>query len=231
MKISKLLLATLLISFAFVSCSKDDEVKNQAPNNFNLLEVANGSQNVEVTPTFSWSAPTSPNGIPVTYDLYVGTSNPPTTKVGSNLNNTINDLSDDLEFSTVYNWKVVAKNDQDSTVSEIFSFKTRAQTNQELLLGKWFIESIHSEPALTVCRKNGFYLFSNDSNFVVKVYRADSNGVCQGTSSASSIYQLIGNNKIEISNGTNTQVWKIQSLNQTELELLHGNIVYTFKKE
>src|SRR5690606_42035612 len=71
-----------IIAFASIvlfSCSSDDTqtvVKNQAPNSFNLLEVADGALDVDLQPRLTWESATDPDGDPVSYDFYIGTENP-----------------------------------------------------------------------------------------------------------------------------------------------------------
>ncbi|MGC1630762.1 MAG: lipocalin family protein [Gelidibacter sp.] len=71
------------------SCSSDeDNVKNQAPNAFNLIEVADGTTNSALNPEFSWNAAIDPDGDTVSYELYLDTANPLTTLIAGKLSET-----------------------------------------------------------------------------------------------------------------------------------------------
>ncbi|SNR53418.1 hypothetical protein SAMN06265371_104374 [Lutibacter agarilyticus] len=73
--------------------------------------------------TLSWTASDVDTGDTLTYDVYFGTTNPPTTKEGSNI--TANSLSVNLSGTTTYYWKVVVKDDKGGqTIGQIWDFKT-----------------------------------------------------------------------------------------------------------
>lgn len=56
------------------------------------------------------------------YDVYFGTANPPTTKIGSSLMST-QCSPGPLNYSTTYYWRVVAHNQFDSTQGPVWSFR------------------------------------------------------------------------------------------------------------
>lgn len=81
-----------------------------APGSFALLTPSSGAANQPVSGTLSWQ----PSSGATSYDLYLGTANPPTAKVGSDLAGTAFNYSG-LANNTLYYWKVVAKNPGGST--------------------------------------------------------------------------------------------------------------------
>jgi hypothetical protein len=240
MKISqikfKTLILLLLVNFAFTSCSKDDgeipEPENQAPSNFNLINVADGATNVDLEPAFSWNAAIDPDGDAVSYDLYLGTSNPPTTLAGSNLNTTTYTPQDNLDFEASYYWKVVAKDgNQNKTETGVASFTIRDMTTEEAIVSKWFLESQEGQPAFTECKKNTFFHFKEGLVLQVLNYGKDGNGNCTETDDSTYSYKFIRSNHIEISDSSETVIWRIQSLTKTELVLDANGSTVTFKKE
>jgi hypothetical protein len=59
----------------------------------------------------------------LTYDVYVGTSNPPTAKLGDNIS--ANSLTVSVNASTNYYWKVVVKDNKGGqTIGQIWNFVT-----------------------------------------------------------------------------------------------------------
>ena len=85
----------------------------------------NGKIGVLLNPTLSW-ADSDPDGDPITYDVYFGTSsNPPLVKSG------INSKSyrvSNLANSKIYHWKIVAKDDHGHvTVGPVWNFTTISQ--------------------------------------------------------------------------------------------------------
>ena len=110
------------------SCGSDDDVitpVNRPPNSFSLLTVANGATDVGLKPTLTWSVATDPDDDPVTYDLVLDTNTNPNTLIASNLSETEFTFSVSIQFSEVFYWKVIAKdNNGNSTESSVFSFTT-----------------------------------------------------------------------------------------------------------
>ena len=156
----KTLFILFLVGFAFASCSKDDgdtpdpEPKNQAPNSFDLMEVADGA---DLQPQLSWEAAKDPDGDDVAYQVYLDSQNPPENPIASNLEINSFNVEDTLHPETTYYWKVIAKDvNGNSTESDITSFTTREMTTGEALVGKWFFENIEDEPDLSVCNKRSF---------------------------------------------------------------------------
>lgn len=87
--------------------------------------LVNPSLNVviqEATAELEWTASDVDND-PLTFDVYFGTSSPPTTKIGENQNTTT--LNVDLNASTNYYWKVVVKDGKGGqTIGQVWNFLT-----------------------------------------------------------------------------------------------------------
>lgn len=91
------------------------------PGSFSLLTPSNGALNQYIAGTLTWQS--SANA--ASYDVYLGTTNPPTTIVSANQVGTSYDYSG-LSNSTTYYWKIVAKNAYGTTdaTSSPWSFNT-----------------------------------------------------------------------------------------------------------
>jgi len=77
----------------------------------------------EATITFEWTASDVDTNDTLTFDIYVDTVNPPTSKVSENQTETI--LSVDLTASQSYYWKVVVKDNKGgTTIGQVWNFKT-----------------------------------------------------------------------------------------------------------
>ncbi len=87
----------------------------------NLLPVT-GTINSVLNPTLSWNATATTTG----YDVYLGTTNPPTTIVSSNQSGT-SYVAGLLAGGTLYYWKVMSRNGDYTTTSNVSSFTTLNQ--------------------------------------------------------------------------------------------------------
>jgi hypothetical protein len=83
-----------------------------SPSAFSMTSPANGATDQPVSGTLTWATSANATG----YDVYLGSTNPPTTKISSNQVDTTYSYTD-LSHSEVYYWNVVAKNDVDSVVA------------------------------------------------------------------------------------------------------------------
>ncbi|QLG45932.1 Kelch repeat-containing protein [Costertonia aggregata] len=149
--ISKISLSIIIsIPFFIASCGKDDEdnttaVENQPPNAFELVEVINGANEVDLFPSFQWNTASDPENDEVTYSLFLDTDEQPSTLIAENLSSTNFTLSDRLFVLTDYYWKVIAKDSQgNQTESETFHFRTRnlnfpenALVDEASFLARW----------------------------------------------------------------------------------------------
>jgi len=80
----------------------------------------------------SWDCE-DPNGDPLTFDVYFGTSSPPPI-IAKNHSGTTYDLPENLNYSTKYYWKIVAWDDEGlSTAGSIWTFTTRSNETRFLL--------------------------------------------------------------------------------------------------
>jgi len=82
----------------------------------------NGATNQPTSITLSWEC-TDPDGDPLTYDLYLGTSNNPPV-AAQNLTSS-NYIVNNLNPGSIYYWRIVAKDNQEASVfGNLWSFST-----------------------------------------------------------------------------------------------------------
>jgi len=134
MKNTMLLSGILLLGLVF-GCKKNDDngsvevevaLQNGPPLSFDLIAIADGATEVNLTPTLSWESAKNPKGSAVTYDLYLGTDLDPSTLYESNITSTSFELTERLHLLTDYRWKVVATDTEGKTSqSPIYKFTTR----------------------------------------------------------------------------------------------------------
>ncbi len=100
--------------------------ENKAPELFELIDVPDGSEAIDLTPTFIWQPAVDPEGEAITYDLYLDDNQEPITLVAENLVEPNFSMTERLHLITDYNWKVVAKDAKDASISSAtHSFTTR----------------------------------------------------------------------------------------------------------
>jgi hypothetical protein len=100
---------------------------NNPPNAPTLLSPQNGAINQNTSITLNWTC-TDPDSDILSYDLYFGTFNPPTIIISAN-QTTTNFIKTGLDTSTIYYWKIIAKdNHGDSSISSIYYFTTHGDT-------------------------------------------------------------------------------------------------------
>lgn len=74
--------------------------------------------------TLKWTASDADTNDVLSYDVYLDTNNPPTSKVGSSIATTALDVNA-LQTSKIYYWKVVAKDNKGGeTIGQVWNFKT-----------------------------------------------------------------------------------------------------------
>ena len=89
---------------------------------------ANESINVSINITLNWTGG-DPDGDPVTYDVYFGTTSPPPKIVSNQTTNNYDPQT--MNYSTTYYWKIIAWDNQSaSTEGPIWTFTTEQQPNQ-----------------------------------------------------------------------------------------------------
>lgn len=118
-------LLTILFAIALVSCGKDggngdgeSPVILDAPV---LTAPADEADDVPLTPTFTWET----SGEDAAYDVMLFDGAWET--IAEDLNGLAYSVQDALEYETVYSWKVVAKLDGETEVSEVFTFTTESE--------------------------------------------------------------------------------------------------------
>ncbi len=98
---------------------------------------ADGAIDQAISINLSWTC-LDPNQDPLTYDVYLGTTNPPSTQVATGLI-TENYTPSQLQQGTQYFWRIVAFDDQGlSTVSAVWSFTT--ETGSSFTCGDQFTD-------------------------------------------------------------------------------------------
>ncbi len=104
--------------------TEGDGISNHLPFAPVLVAPALNETVTGASTTLSWTASDVDTGDTLTFDVYFGTTNPPTTKEEwSNL--TANSLSVNLSGTSTYYWKVVVKDDKGGqTIGQIWDFKT-----------------------------------------------------------------------------------------------------------
>ena len=107
-------------AFAYPVPSGYTPYDGSAPTAFDLVSPANGATGQSQEGTLRWNESDNADS----YDVYLDTNNPPTTKVSADQSDTSYSYIG-LSQSTTYYWKVVAKNDLESVpCNNIFSFTT-----------------------------------------------------------------------------------------------------------
>ena len=100
---------------------------NSPPNTPKNPNPANGTTNVPINTVLSWTGG-DPDSDPVKYDVYFGTTNPPS-KVTSNQSSTSYNPGT-MSINTTYYWKIVAWDSfAASTAGSIWQFTTSTATN------------------------------------------------------------------------------------------------------
>jgi len=88
----------------------------------------NASTNIPINTNLSWNGG-DPDGDPVTYDIYFGDSSPPP-KIVVNQTDTTYDIPYNLNWSTIYFWKIVAWDTQDASAEgPLWEFTTDENGN------------------------------------------------------------------------------------------------------
>jgi len=101
---------------------------NNPPYEPNTPNPIDGAVNVSINTDLSWTGG-DPDGDPVTYDVYFGTSSPPPKVVSNQLETTYD--PDTMNFNITYYWKIVAwDNHGESTTSPIWHFITRGEPTE-----------------------------------------------------------------------------------------------------
>ena len=100
---------------------------NKAPSVPSLTSPADGATNIALNTKLIWQASTDADGDPITYDVFLGTNNPPTTKV-SNGQSSLSYTPTGQANSTKYYWKIVAKDGKTEVASAVRNYTTTASS-------------------------------------------------------------------------------------------------------
>jgi len=104
--------------FFYIKC----QANNTAPNQPSNPSPANGSTQIDVNANLGWTC-TDPDGNPLTYDVYFGTSSNPPLIQNNQSSNSYDPGT--MNNNTTYYWKIVAWDNQSaSTSSPIWHFTT-----------------------------------------------------------------------------------------------------------
>ena len=115
--------ATSSYSSTFSFYTEGDGVSNHLPFSPTVVKPDINSLVQETSTTLEWTASDVDTNDTLTFDVYFGTVNPPTTKVTENQSETT--FNQSLDSSKNYYWKVVVKDDKGgTTIGQIWSFKT-----------------------------------------------------------------------------------------------------------
>jgi len=90
------------------------------PPQFNSFSPSNGTTDVSLTPTLSWSASDPNPADTLTYDIYFGASSPPPLVLSNQTATTYQPVL--LSFSTRYYWRIVARDNNgiETSMSEVY---------------------------------------------------------------------------------------------------------------
>ncbi len=101
-------------------------IYNQPPNIPSNPNPPDGATDVSINTILSWNC-SDPDGDPLTYDVYFGTSSPPPLVYSNLTTNSYNPGT--LNFDTTYFWEIIAWDDSNAyTTSPIWSFTTRTNS-------------------------------------------------------------------------------------------------------
>ena len=98
---------------------------NEAPSVPTLTSPTNAATGIALNTKLVWQASTDPDGDALTYDVYWGTTNPPTTKVVA-AKNVLEYTPSGQSISTKYYWKVVANDGSNQTETAVWNYTTTA---------------------------------------------------------------------------------------------------------
>ena len=121
-------LSLILIILFFSSCNKEDSSPttpaNKAPNQPVIVSPPNGATDQIVPLNLQWIC-VDPENDQLSYNVYLGTTNPPVAEVSIEQSSTNYQIST-LAPNTKYYWKIVAKDKSLSTSGPVWNFTTIA---------------------------------------------------------------------------------------------------------
>jgi hypothetical protein len=99
-------------------------VANYLPFLPELIQPENNNIITGTTATLKWAASDADVADVLTYDVYLGTTNPPTAKIAENKTTTTFEATA-LQAATIYYWKVVVKDNKGGeTIGQVWNFRT-----------------------------------------------------------------------------------------------------------
>ena len=108
---------------------------NEAPSAPTLTSPTNAATDIALNTKLVWQASTDPDGNPLTYDVYLGTTSPPTTKVVA-AKKVLEYTPSGQSISTKYYWKVVANDGSNQTETAVWNYTTAAVETYAALVEK-----------------------------------------------------------------------------------------------
>ncbi|MBI4727531.1 SUMF1/EgtB/PvdO family nonheme iron enzyme [candidate division TA06 bacterium] len=121
---------------------------NNAPNAPGSPSPANNAINQSTSLILSWTCTDPDEGDTLKYDVYFGTTNPPTTAVSTN-QSAASIVCSGLENSTIYYWKIVAKDNHSSaTAGPVWCFTTEPRPIEWITIpaGNFTMGSLPGDP-------------------------------------------------------------------------------------
>lgn len=244
----------IVLMVLLVACSKDDapqpkdpdpvqqqvpkpepEPENRAPEIPVLFAPRDTDDNVELADLeLKLQHVTDPDGDAVRFDVFLDQQNPPTAFIASGLTTSTYTLDEKLEAEKTYFWKIVAKDGKGSTSeSSSASFTTRPPDTDELIIGKWVLESATSngEPSeLSDCGKQTNYQFKNEGVLIFENFFLINEDECRFSKIAYQ-YELLGDGILRISRENVTILDQIiLSISETELIFRGGSATETYRR-
>ena len=112
---------------AQVDFKTKDPGANNPPSAPSLISPANAATNIALNTNLTWQASTDADGDAIAYDVFLGTTNPPTTKVSTQ--NSTSYTPSGQANATKYYWKIVAKDGNAETSSDLRNYTTVAASS------------------------------------------------------------------------------------------------------
>jgi len=149
---------------------------NNPPDQPSNPNPSDGETNVSIHPILSWSC-SDPDGDPLTYDIYFGTSSDPPLVESNHVGRSYE--PGDLEYDTTYYWRIVARDSKGAeSIGPVWSFTTVEEISGNLeLLGSYDVDTyapgqIYSPPVLSegyvhIGGPRGIYRF--EGSYVQKI--------------------------------------------------------------
>ncbi len=127
-RIFRIYIAIAIILSLFLPCTTGGVTDNNPPNQPSDPFPADYSTQVSVDSlVLSWTC-SDPNGDDLTFDIYFGTTSPPSLVWGNYSTMSYTSKVDPLDYSTPYFWKIIAKDGKATTESDLWKFTTEGNS-------------------------------------------------------------------------------------------------------